>query len=499
MSSICFDNSYAALPSQFYSDQMPSPVSAPELIRANTALAACLKIDVDWLKTEEAKQAFAGNVILEGSHPISTVYAGHQFGNWNPQLGDGRAVLLGEVVDEEGDRYDIQLKGAGRTPYSRGGDGLSPLGPVLREYVLSEAMAALGVPTTRSLGAVTTGDKVMRETILPGAVLTRVASSHIRVGTFQYFSAQGDTESIRLLFEHAAKRHYPETLAADNPSLAFLDAVIARQAELIAKWQLLGFIHGVMNTDNMLICGETVDYGPCAFMDSYDPDAVFSSIDRQRRYAYSNQPKIAHWNLSWLAQSLIPLIDENQEAAINKAQEAINSFPDAYHKAYEAGLARKLGFKASCEESNDLGRRLFELMAQHAVDFTLCFRKLADVGAPDSEKEIPDELFQFPSSFDSWLKEWSSIAEQAGMSWPDHIERSVEMRLANPAFIPRNHLVEEAIAAGEKNQDFERFHALVDVLAKPYGFGGDKLAYANAKYAKPPNESQRVYQTFCGT
>ena len=309
--SIRFDNSYQQLPERFYSRLAPTPVSKPGPVRFNQSLAGQLGISADWLSSTGGIESLSGNRVPTGAEPIATAYAGHQFGNWVPQLGDGRAILLGEVIGPDGQRYDIQLKGSGRTPYSRGGDGRAPLGPVLREYIVSEAMAALGVPTSRALAAVSTGDAVYREGVLPGAVLTRVAQSHIRIGTFQYFYSRQDHEGLRLLADHVISRHYPEAAAAGNPVQALLEGVIAAQARLIAQWQLLGFIHGVMNTDNMLLSGETIDYGPCAFMDEFHPNRVFSSIDRQGRYAYSNQPGIAHWNLANLAQTLLPLMDED--------------------------------------------------------------------------------------------------------------------------------------------------------------------------------------------
>src|SRR3954470_15581360 len=321
-----FDNTYARLPDRFYPRVVPTPVRAPRLIRVNTELALNLGLDPDWLAGPEGLEVLAGRVVPEAAEPIAMAYAGHQFGHFVPQLGDGRAILLGEVIDQQGVRRDIQLKGSGRTPFSRGGDGRAALGPVLREYVVSEAMAALGVPTTRALAAVTTGEEVIRDTLLPGAVLTRVASSHVRVGTFQYFAARGDTEGVRLLADHVIARHYPDAALAKRPYRALLDAVVAAQAELIARWLLVGFIHGVMNTDNMSVAGETIDYGPCAFLDAYDPNKVFSSIDRLRRYAYGAQPRIALWNLTRLAETVLPLLAEDESAAIAEAEEALGSF-----------------------------------------------------------------------------------------------------------------------------------------------------------------------------
>lgn len=488
---IPFDNTYVKLPEVFYTRQHPTPVKSPGLIKINHQLAVELGIDAEWLQSQQGIETCAGNYIPESAEPISTVYAGHQFGGWNPQLGDGRAVLLGELIGSNNQRYDIQLKGSGQTPYSRNGDGRAPLGPVLREYILSEAMAALGVPSTRSLAAVMTGEPVFREEVLPGAVLTRVASSHIRIGTFQYFAAMGDVESVRALYMHAAQRHYPETLEAENPACAFLDAVINRQAELVAKWQLLGFIHGVMNTDNILISGETIDYGPCAFMDAYHPETVYSSIDHQGRYAYVTQPRIAHWNLSWLAQSLIPILDSDQEKAIAMAQELIDQFPEKYHRAYDLGLAHKLGFAESNSEIKALGNDLLGLMASEHVDFTLCFHKLADLSAPEEQPDVPEDLFQLPDSFDDWLSTWAELLDRMETNYSS---RQLRMRSVNPLYVPRNHLVEDAINRAQNDNDFVLFHKLIDLLAMPYEYQPGM-----EPYAKPPKPDQMVRQTFCGT
>src|SRR5271163_1743769 len=337
-----FDNTYARLPERFYARVNPTPVATPRLVKLNLELARSLELDPHALASEQGVQILAGNRVAEGSEPLAMAYAGHQFGHFVPQLGDGRTNLLGEVVGRDGVRYDIQLKGSGPTPFSRGGDGRAALGPVLREYILSEAMAALGVPTTRALAAVTTGERVLRETALPGAVLTRVAASHLRVGTFQYFAAQGDTEGTRRLADYAIARHYPAAAQAKRPYRALLDGVIARQAKLVAQWMLIGFIHGVMNTDNTSISGETIDYGPCAFMDHYDPAQVFSSIDEQGRYAYANQPRIALWNLTRLAECLLPLLSTDQEKAIAQAQEILGAFIEKFATAYQAGLRSKI-------------------------------------------------------------------------------------------------------------------------------------------------------------
>ena len=362
---IPFDNSFARLPEAFYTRQTPTPVSEPGPIAVNNDLARQLGIDPAWLTSPEGLAVVAGNTVPDGAQPLASVYAGHQFGSYNPQLGDGRAILLGEVVDDAGHRYDIQLKGSGPTPYSRGGDGRSPIGPVLREYLVSEAMYTLGIPTTRALAAVSTGEQVAREEFLPGAVLARVASSHIRIGTFQYFAAHNDTDSLQASTGHVLARHYPEALDAENQALALLKAVMERQAALVAGWQLLGFIHGVMNTDNMLICGETIDYGPCAFMDTFAADKVFSSIDHGGRYAYRNQPGIAHWNLACLAQCLLPLLDDDKDQAVTLAQAQVDCFPDMFLAAHTRGMARKLGLQELNGDDNALVEDLFKLMEEH--------------------------------------------------------------------------------------------------------------------------------------
>jgi len=487
-----FDNSYVRLGSQFYTRQLPEPVPAPNLIRINHALATYLGIDPDWLESETGVGFLAGNFIPGNAEPVATVYAGHQFGNWVPQLGDGRAVLLGEIVAADGVRHDIQLKGSGRTPYSRSGDGRAPLGPVLREYIVSEAMAALGVPTTRALGAVTTGQDVIRETRLPGAVLARVAKSHIRIGTFQYLASKQDTEALQVLVDHVIERHHPKSAGEDAPLQAMLVAVVQRQAELVAQWQLLGFIHGVMNTDNMLLSGETIDYGPCAFMDGFDNDAVFSSIDHAGRYAYRNQAHIAHWNLARLTQALLPLLDEDQERAIEKGQSIIDGFPDLVQTAYRDGMRKKLGLTSDEPGDIQLMQELLELMQQHGSDFTLTFRRLAELAGADREPGNGiSTFFELDAAFGPWLERWHarfmSDAEEAEA-------RQIAMLNINPVFIPRNHLVEEAIVAAETRQDFGPFHKLVEVVTKPFDFDT-----ALTRYAKPPLPGQQVRQTFCGT
>ncbi|GAB3291532.1 protein adenylyltransferase SelO [Parahaliea aestuarii] len=486
-----FDNTYAALPEQFYARLQPGPVANPGPIRVNQALAEQLGLDGEWLASPEGTQVLAGNTVPEGAEPLAAAYAGHQFGGFNPQLGDGRAILLGEVLDRNGERFDIQLKGAGRTPWSRGGDGRAPLGPVLREYVVSEAMHVLGVPTSRALAAVTTGETVYRDRALPGAVLTRVARSHIRIGSFEYFTARRDSESLRLLADHVIARHYPAAAHSDNPMLALLEGVIQRQAELVSRWQLLGFIHGVMNTDNMLMSGETIDYGPCAFMDDFHPETVFSSIDHNGRYAWCNQPSIAHWNLSVLAQCLLPLLHGDQEEAVKLAQAAVDTFPERFLAVHQAGIQRKLGWQGSAQGDAELIEELFALMAEERVDFTLFFRSLADFADPASPAVKVDDLFAMPARFLPWMQRWQARCEQDGRP---ATERQQAMYRANPAFIPRNHLVEDAIAAAVNSDDHAPFHALLARLEKPFDYDA-----ADSRYALPPRPEQVVQQTFCGT
>lgn len=490
--SLPFDNSYTRLPQSFYTRQLPDPVSSPGLIRVNHTLADYLGFDPDWLGSATGTEFIAGNFVPAGADPVATVYAGHQFGGWNPQLGDGRAVLLGEIIASDGLRHDIQLKGSGRTPYSRGGDGRSPLGPVLREYIVSEAMAALGVPTTRALAAATTGEWVMREGRLPGAVLVRVAQSHIRIGTVQFFASQKDFGAVKKLVDHVIQRHYPQAALAANPVRAMLDGVVARQASLIAHWQSVGFIHGVMNTDNMLLSGETIDYGPCAFMDEYDPATVFSSIDHGGRYAYRNQPHIAHWNLSMLAQALLPLLADDEEKARASGQAAIDAFPDLFQAAWQRRMLDKLGLDHGTANADALIQDLLNLMQEQKADFTLTFRHLADLINPETASGGGvSVIFELPDSFDPWLQRWQ---QSLGNDPQNANIRQDNMYAVNPAFIARNHLVEEAIEAATRRKDFEPFNSLVDVLSQPGRFDNKKTPYAT-----PPRPEQVVSQTFCGT
>ena len=487
-----FDNSYARLGERFFSRQVPVPVAKPGLIRVNHPLARLLGIDPQWLESGQGVAFIAGNYIAEGSEPVAAVYAGHQFGGWNPQLGDGRAILLGEIVGRDGLRYDIQLKGSGRTPYSRGGDGRAPLGPVLREYIVSEAMYALGVPTSRTLGAVTSGEWVMREGRLPGAVLARVAQSHIRIGTFQFFAARQDLDALKTLAGHVIERHYPQAAGDANPVRAMLDGVVAGQARLVARWQSLGFIHGVMNTDNMLLSGETIDYGPCAFMDDFELGKVYSSIDHGGRYAYGNQPYIAHWNLSVLTQALLPLLDDKPDQALASGQAAIDAFPALYQAAFTRIMLGKLGLKETPGDASALVQDLLKLMQEEKPDFTLTFRHLSDLVAPETASGGGvGSIYRLPEAFGPWLAHWRRKLAEEPMPGA---ERQAAMYAVNPVYIPRNHLVEEAIGAAEKYQDFTPFNRLVDILAIPFEYAGE-----NAVFAAPPRPEQVVSQTFCGT
>jgi serine/tyrosine/threonine adenylyltransferase len=480
---IPFDNSYARLPDRFHVRLDPTPVAAPKLVRLNAALAESLGIDPDELREPEGVAVLAGNFVAPGAEPMALAYAGHQFGHFVPQLGDGRANLLGEVIGRDGLRRDIQLKGSGQTPFSRSGDGRAALGPVLREYLISEAMAALGVPTTRTLAAVTTGETVWRETRLPGAVLTRVAASHIRVGTFQYFAARGDEEGVRVLADYAIARHYPEAAGTPNPYLAFLEGVIVRQADLVAKWLLIGFIHGVMNTDNCAIAGETIDYGPCAFMDSYDPGAVFSAIDHHGRYAYANQPRIALWNLTRLSECLLPLLNRDETVATN----ALATFGPRFQAAYFAGLRHKIGLQTLREGDDDLTQSLLRLMATDGADFTLTFRRLCDAAEGTDGDAAVRKLFKSVDAYDAWAARWRT--RLASEKTP-----ADAMRTVNPAFIPRNHLVEAALAAAVERSDFQPFEELLSVLSRPFDDQPSRV-----RFAQPPRDEERVLQTFCGT
>lgn len=476
-----FDNSYIRLPKEFYTKTNPTPVKDPELVILNKDLSQTLGLDPQRLFNEGAN-IFAGNEIPDGAEPIAQSYAGHQFGHFT-MLGDGRAVLLGEQITPEQARFDIQLKGAGRTPYSRGGDGRAAIGPMLREYIISEAMHALQIPTTRSLAVVTTGEPIYRETVLPGAILTRVATSHIRVGTFQFITGLGKIDELKALADYTINRHYPEIKGHDQPYLALLREVIKQQADLIAKWQLVGFIHGVMNTDNMTISGETIDYGPCAFMDVYDPDTVFSSIDRGGRYAYGNQPYIGGWNLARFAESLLPLLDENEEKSLQIAQDEMAKYMGIYNENWLNGMRAKLGLFDKEEEDRDLIEELLEIMKTAQLDYTNTFVSLTF-----------DQLDQIEicnaDNFSKWLQKWK---DRQGRQKRSSQEIKELMQSTNPAIIPRNHRVEEALEAATEG-DYSVMDKLLQVLEDPFAHSPEQ-----AEYAKPPEPTDEPYQTFCGT
>jgi len=481
-----FDNTYARELEGFYVNWKAAQVTRPRLVQLNRELAEELGLDAGALDSEEGARIFAGNETPEGAVPLAQAYAGHQFGGFSPQLGDGRALLLGEVIDRNGRRRDIQLKGSGPTPFSRAGDGRAALGPVLREYLIGEAMHALGIPTTRGLAAVVTGEPVYRETALPGAVLTRVAASHIRVGTFQMFAARGEQAKVRRLADYVIERHYRELKDHANPYLRLLERVCDRQAALIASWMHVGFIHGVMNTDNLAISGETIDYGPCAFMDHYDPATVFSSIDTQGRYAYANQPSIAQWSLARLAETLLPLIDADQNRAIQRATAVVNGFPEQYQRYWLIGMRAKLGLVTEDEADVHLAQGFLTAMEGKKVDYTLAFRYLADAAL--GQDEPIRALFGDGSAYDVWSEHWRArLAREA-------VAPSVQaaaMRLANPAFIPRNHRVEEALSAAVERGDYAPFTTLLHILSRPFD---DQPEFA--AFAEPAPEGQGHYRTF---
>jgi len=481
-----FDNTYARELEGFYVAWTAAQAARPRLVQLNRELAEELGLDAGVLDSEEGARIFAGNEAPQGALPLAQAYAGHQFGGFSPQLGDGRALLLGEVIDRNGRRRDIQLKGSGPTPFSRAGDGRAALGPVLREYLIGEAMHALGIPTTRALAAVVTGERVYRETALPGGVLTRVAASHIRVGTFQFFAARGDQAKVRRLAEYVIDRHYPELKGHANPYLGLLERVCDRQAALIAGWMHVGFIHGVMNTDNMAISGETIDYGPCAFMDHYDPATVFSSIDMQGRYAYANQPRIAQWNLARLAETLLPLIDADKNRAIARATEVVNAFPERYERQWLKGMRAKLGLVGEEGADLNLAAGFLTAMEGKKVDYTLAFRHLADAAL--GQEEAIRALFADPSAYDLWSGHWRERLAREAVT---PLARAQALRLANPAFIPRNHRVEEALSAAVERGDFAPFETLLNILSRPFD---DQPEFAD--FGQPAPEGRERYQTF---
>ncbi|MEO0543312.1 MAG: YdiU family protein [Pseudomonadota bacterium] len=489
MNPIAFDNSYARLPDRFYSRQDAQASPDPKLIALNTSLADHLQLDAKWLQSADGIAMLSGNKFPDGAASLAQAYAGHQFGNWVPQLGDGRALMIGEVLSKGGGRYDIQLKGSGRTPFSRSGDGRAALGPALREYVMSEAMNALGVPTTRALAVLSTGETVIREAPLAGGIVVRVAASHIRVGTFQYFYAREDTEALQLLVDHAVVRHFPERVGQGAKGL--LEGVIDRQAKLIAKWLHLGFIHGVMNTDNMTISGETIDYGPCAFLDEYDPGKVFSSIDQFGRYAYGNQPGIGQWNLGNFAQTLLPLLDDDQDKAIEIAKDVLETYGTTFTQEFEKGLCAKIGLTGHAKQDVALAQDLLQSMAAQSADFTRTMRALSNL---EREETPADNAFlnefEQRAAIATWLIAWR---QRLRLEEATDQERQDAMKQVNPMIIPRNHRVEAAITAGYAS-DFQPFHDLVAALEKPYA---DRDV--DDPYALPPAPNEAVKATFCGT
>lgn len=484
-----FDNTYAKELEGFYTPWEAAEVPAPKLLAFNETLALELGLDPVALETTAGAAIFAGNVVPAGATPLAQAYAGHQFGGFSPQLGDGRALLLGELIDAHGRRHDLQLKGSGRTPFSRGGDGKAAVGPVLREYLMGEAMHALGIPTTRALAAVATGEAVMREVPLPGAILTRVAASHIRVGTFQFFAVRKDTEKVRQLADYVIARHYPELAEADNRYLALFETVADAQARLVAKWMHVGFIHGVMNTDNMTISGETIDYGPCAFMDRYDRATVFSSIDTQGRYAYANQPIIAQWNLTRFAETLLPIIDDDTERATELLTEVIGRFPDQYLQHWLAGMREKIGLTTEEEGDVLLVNDLFAAMEGNSADYTLVMRRLSEAvrGNADAVKS----QFADPTAFELWAVQWHSRMSREDV---DAADRAAQMDRVNPIVIPRNHKVEEALTAAVESADLSPFNRLLELVKDPYSETVDSRLYTEPAPLDGP-----AHQTFCGT
>ncbi len=481
---LMFETTYTALPELFFTRQNPGLVRSPQIVLFNEALARELGLNEATSSGPEGTAIWGGNALPDGAHPIAQAYAGHQFGHFTT-LGDGRAVLLGEHITPTGQRFDIQLKGGGQTPYSRRGDGRAALGPMLREYIISEAMHGLGIPTTRSLAVVTTGEPVFRETTLPGAILTRVAASHIRVGTFEYARTFGTLADLKALADYTIQRHYPDVLSDENPYRAFLSAVMERQALLIAQWQCVGFVHGVMNTDNMTLSGETIDYGPCAFMDTYGPATVFSSIDRQGRYAYGNQPPIAQWNLARLTETLLPLLDTDPATALELGKAAVASFPERFQRHWLTGMRAKLGLLTLEDDDLSLIEALLRLMNQANADFTNTFRSLT------ADEFLTSSLSQ-QSGFPDWLTQWRERLKRQPESF-DSVRQT--MHANNPAIIPRNHQVEAVILAATTGNDYTLVHHLLKLLKNPYA----TLEANDVDYSFPAPDIGIAYQTFCGT
>ena len=476
---ITFDNTYARLPDSFFTRIDPDPAPSPKLIKLNSRLAREIGLNAEWLASDAGIAMLSGAAVADGSEPLAMAYAGHQFGGWSPQLGDGRAHLLGEIIGPDGLRHDVQLKGSGRTPFSRNGDGKAALGPVLREYIISEFMSAVGVPTTQALAAVSTGERVQRETGVPGAVLTRVAQSHVRVGTFQYFFAQQDTKNLRILTDYVINRHYPSAQETENPPLEMLKMMMERYAKLIAQWMCLGFIHGVMNTDNVQIAGETIDYGPCAFIDNFHPNKVFSSIDQNGRYAWINQPNVGAWNISRFAEALLPIISKDKDTAVNLAESTVEKFSVIFNNALHLGIASKLGIPVNTAFTHST----FKFMSDHECDFTLFFTELTRI-AEGGRHDGFSSLFVTPDPALEWLSTWRILHD------PTLLEG---MKAVNPIYIPRNHRVEEVILSALAG-DFTPFEMLMSLLEKPFE------ARDNAdEYENPPTGDQIVHKTFCGT
>jgi uncharacterized protein YdiU (UPF0061 family) len=482
MTTFQVEHSYRTLPGACYADCAPTPVRSPSYIAFNQPLAEQLQLPESYYASAAGLGLFSGNHLPAWTAPLAQAYAGHQFANYVPRLGDGRALLLAEVRDHSGQLFDLQLKGAGRTPFSRGGDGRAPLGPVLREYLVSEAMHALGVPTTRALAAVSSGELVFRDEALPGAILTRVASSHLRIGSLQYAASQPDPAVLSALADYVLNRHYPHLWQQNNPYLALLDTISRRQAELVAQWMSLGFIHGVMNTDNMTLSGETIDYGPCAFMEAYNPRQVYSYIDQQGRYAYQNQAAVAQWNLARLAEALLPLLDKQQDTAIELAMSVLNQFPKYYQSTYQQRFLTKLGISTGLEQDAALITDFLNLLAAAQADFTLSFRDLLRPSTPYLQQQLQADAYQ------SWYRRWQQRLEQQQQA-PEDV-----MAKANPVFTPRNHLIQQVIDQVSQGGDLSLFNQLHQLWQNPYQDNA-----AAATYSQPASPEQRVCQTFCGT
>jgi len=486
------ESHYARLPGHFYARLAPTPVSKPELVVVNHVLGEELGVDSTWLTSADGLAVLSGNSLLKDSHPLAQAYAGHQFGQWVPQLGDGRALLLGEVRDRRGRLRDIQLKGSGPTPFSRGGDGRSSIGPVVREYLGSEAMAALGIPTTRALAAVSTGETVQREQPVPGGILCRVAASHVRIGTFEFFARSGKDDDVRTLADFVIQRHYPSCSDQERPYAALLEQISRRTAQLVSAWMSVGFVHGVMNTDNLAISGETLDYGPFGFLDTFAPDTAFSYIDRRGRYAWSRQPMIANWNLARLAECLLPLLDNDPNTALEIGNSVLTAFQANFESEFHSRLVAKIGLTESSPTNIELATDLLDRMAENQADMTLLFRALSHLSARPSEQDATArKLFNQPDSFDHWAKNWRTALAADGQ---DDSQRQHAMQAVNPAFIPRNHLAQRVADAAVNDLDFAPLHEMLKVFSRPYE---EQPEYGH--YQQPPQPDEVVANTFCGT